>query len=383
MNGIPSLHLIVNCVAGFSFLTSAALMALIHVPHAPMWSQLRRCKLYLSIVFLVVGLSCGKSVFLQLEPNKEIIVTSTLISAGIQSLFFACTGITFVNPGWVKARWQLGNLLCVAAYAALLIGGLVVWKEWFWTMAIIACLTYFSLIVSYQFVFYREYSLCVDNTDKLMDEYSESRYSWIKKFFIAVTTLGITAGIAPFLPSQIYDVWMLFAAVFYSYVVISFANYWGSTAGLVNTMYQAEQVIEQESTEGDDAGNVPQQTSAASAEEFSRLEEALEAWVAKRGFVKNDLVSDEFARSMGVSIATLRAYFNSKYQMDFRQWRTRLRIDYACTIIKNNPNYSYDAIAEMVGICDRSNFTRNFKKITGITPREYAGRCEEQWEGKD
>ena len=75
-------------------------------------------------------------------------------------------------------------------------------------------------------------------------------------------------------------------------------------------------------------------------------------------------------------MSTLRIYFKRKYQSDFRQWRTRLRIEHACSIIKEHPDYSYDTIAEMVGIGDRSNFTRNFKKNTGMTPKEYADKCK-------
>lgn len=378
---IPNFHYIANSIAAFSFLTSAALMTLVHAPKAPMWKYLRRCKMYLSLVFLVVGLSCSKTLFLQLPPSTDIIVTSTLISAGIQSLLFACTGITFVNPVWITRRWVLGNIACIALYATLLMLGLLLWQSHFMAIAIVACVCYLALIVSYQFIFYSEYRKCVNDTDTKTDEYSESRYSWIKHFFIAVTILGITAGIAPFMPTGIYDIWMLLAACFYSYVVISFVNYCGDTARLVHKVYEAGHYaidnteVEIHATAA--TPTPPQQTEAVDVMGFDKLEANLQKWVEERGFVKNDLVSEEFAQSLGVSITTLRAYFNQRYQMDFRQWRTRLRIDYACEILKDNPDYSYDAIAEMVGICDRSNFTRTFKKITGQTPRDYAQQQRE------
>ena len=69
--------------------------------------------------------------------------------------------------------------------------------------------------------------------------------------------------------------------------------------------------------------------------------------------------------------------------MDFRQWRTNLRMEYACSILREHPEYSYDAIAEMVGIGDRSNFTRTFKKITGITPKEYAQKSQDACIGEE
>lgn len=360
MKELMSLHYLVNCVAGFSFLSSAMFMALVHVPYAPMWSRLRKCKHYLSLVFLVVGLSCGKTIFLNLAPTSEIVVTSTLISAGIQSLLFACTGITFVNPKWVSRGWVCRNLALILFYSILLFMGLMLWRQWFWISAIVACAVYFSLLISYQFAFFGQFNQCVRDTDTLTDEYSEQRYAWIKRFFIAVSILGASAGIAPFLPTLYYDIWMLVAALFYVYVVLGFVNYLGNTAVLVNKVFNTPSMLGQE------------QPAEADSIDFSDLESALQRWVAEHGFVKNDLVSEDFAHSLGVNLATLRAYFSQKYQMDFRQWRNKLRIEYACQILRENPDYSYDAIAEMVGICDRSNFMRIFKKITGQTPREYS-----------
>lgn len=380
---MPTFHFIVNCVAGFSFLTSAMFMSLVHVPHDPMWRHLRNCKHYLSLVFLVVGLSCSKTVFFNLAPDADIIITSTLISAGIQSLLFACMSITFVNPNWVRKKWVYGNTLLILCYSSFLLMCLLWWQHMFWFSATMAGIIYFGLLISYQVIFYREYNRCIRHTDTITDEYSESRFAWIKHFFMAVSLLGLTAGIAPFMPIIIYDIWMLCAAAFYVYVVLSFVNYWGSTAQLVYNVYKADKV---ETSSVPSAPVIPdskqalqhfqaEQLSTAEPTDFDKLDVALQAWIAERGFAKNDLVSDEFAQSLGVSIATLRAYFNQKYQMDFRQWRTKLRIDYACSIIREHPDYSYDTIAEMVGICDRSNFTRIFKKITGMTPKGYANKA--------
>lgn len=374
MNDQSSLHLLANCVAGFSFLTSAALMALVRVPYATMWKHLRKCKYYLSLVFLVVGLSCGKTIFFHLASNTDTIVCSTLISAGIQSFLFACTGNTFVNPRWIKKRWVWFNIAIIAAYSLLLILGICLWRPYFRIISVAACLTYFALLTSYQFIFYGEYSHCIDQTDMLTDEYSESRYVWIKHFFITVSVLGVTAGIAPFLPTLIYDVWMLAAASLYAYVVVSFVNYCGNTVQLVNKVYEAAVPV---NICEDNAPNT-QNELPTTHPDFERIDSALQQWVQQRGFVKNDLMSEDFAHSLGVSISTLRSYFNLRYQMDFRQWRTKLRVDYACTIIKEHPDYSYDIIAEMVGIGDRSNFTRNFKKITGMTPKEYADKVSNE-----
>lgn len=354
------LHFIINCVAGFSFLSSAGFMAFVRIPYAPMWTNLRWCKTFLSFIFLVVGLSCGKTVFLGLGPNPQIIQTSTLISASIQSLLFACSGISFLNPTFIKRNWIVKNTSAIIINALLLIFGLLFWRDHFWISAVCACIIYLSLWTSYQFLFFKLYNECVENTDNLLDESSEHSYRWIKKFFIAVSVLGITACIAPFMPVIIYDIWMLFAALFYVYVILSFVNYWNHTASVVSSIYR----------------HTPVETVKDLTEEidYKDFETKLQGWIDRKEFVKNDIVSETLAESMGVSIAFFRSYFRNTGKTDFRQWRMKLRIDYACQIMKEHPDYSYDAIAEMIGMCDRSNFSKTFKKITGKTPKEY--QCE-------
>lgn len=351
------LHFIINCIAGFSFLSSAGFMAFIRIPYAPVWRKLRWCKTFLSLTFLVVGLSCSKTVVFGLGSNPNIIQTSTLISASIQSLLFACTGISFLNPTFINRKWIWQNISAILFNAVLLILGLVFWRSYFRISALIAVCVYLSLWTSYQFIFYRLYRQCVANTDSLLDENSEHSYRWIKQFFVAVSALGITACIAPFMPIQVYDCWMLFAAGLYVYVILSFVNYWNHTASMVSSVYQYNQPV-------------PEPVEAEEPD-YKEFEEKLQKWIDQKEFVKNDVVSEALAESMDLSIAFFRSYFRNTGKTDFRQWRMKLRIEYACQIMKEHPEYSYDTIAEMTGICDRSNFSKTFKKITGKSPKEY------------
>lgn len=364
-NETMNYHYIINCVAGFSFLMSAGFMSMVHVPYAAVWDRLRRCRLYLSLIFLIVGISCCKTIIFNLDANADNIVTSTLISASVQSLLFACTGITFVNPEFIGKKWVMRNLVVIIANAIFLLVGRTLCSDYFLVFAIVAAFVYLALWTSYQFVFYKQYHLCVEKADLLTDEYSESRFRWIRDFFVAVSGLGFTAAIVPFFPVYIYDSWMLLAAGFYVYVMLSFTNYICKNANLVNKIYAQRQTTCSDISIGEE---LPHEEPSSEA---STIDQNIQRWIENKGFVDNDLMSEDIARNMGMSIAVFRAYFRNKYDMDFRQWRTKCRIEYACTIMKEHPDYSYDAIAEMIGICDRSNFLKTFKKIKGCTPKEY------------
>ena len=70
---------------------------------------------------------------------------------------------------------------------------------------------------------------------------------------------------------------------------------------------------------------------------------------------------------MGVQSVLLYRYFARK-GMDFRTWRSALRIKDAREELLSFPDDPVSMIARRVGFTDRSNFTRQFKATTGVTP---------------
>lgn len=55
-------HQVVNSIAAFSFLTSSVFILMVKIPRLPQCSRLRMCRVFLSLAFGVVGLSCLKTV---------------------------------------------------------------------------------------------------------------------------------------------------------------------------------------------------------------------------------------------------------------------------------------------------------------------------------
>lgn len=331
--------------------------------HEALWRTLNRCRILLALVFGVVGLSCLKNVLFQNMMSSDGIILSTLISASIQSMLFYITSISFLQPTITKRHSVIINIMAIGLCSALMIASFVLFHEWFFYSAILMVVVYLGFWLYYQFDFYRIYRQTIITSDLITDEDTEVRYRWVKKFFISVSVLGITAVISPFCNLMIYDVWMLCAALFYEYVVVSFINYFTSLSTIVSRISLAPSV---------ELSGEEKATYDDFSEKYDMLEKNLEQWIERRGYVDNDLVSEDLAKQLGVSIVVFRSYFKEKKNTDFRQWRLKLRIDYACKIIREHPDYSYDAVADIVGIGDRSNFTKAFKRIMGITPREYS-----------
>jgi AraC-like DNA-binding protein len=61
------------------------------------------------------------------------------------------------------------------------------------------------------------------------------------------------------------------------------------------------------------------------------------------------------------------------FKETFVEYRTRLRIELACQLLKNSENrlLTLEAIGENVGFSSRFTFIRAFKKVKGITPSEF------------
>ena len=64
-------------------------------------------------------------------------------------------------------------------------------------------------------------------------------------------------------------------------------------------------------------------------------------------------------------------YFASRMGMDFKTWRTNLRIEEAKRLLIENPELSTHIISEMSGFSDRSNFHRQFVKVVGCSPKQW------------
>ena len=104
---------------------------------------------------------------------------------------------------------------------------------------------------------------------------------------------------------------------------------------------------------------------------LGELEEKLVVWVEKKGYRHPDATIGESARRIGVDPHLLQRYFLDVKGVDFRSWRTRLRIEDARKELLEHPHLPVSEVGYRVGFSDRSNFIHQFTRLTGQTPRAY------------
>ena len=79
------------------------------------------------------------------------------------------------------------------------------------------------------------------------------------------------------------------------------------------------------------------------------------------------------ARHVGLSVRVLERRFREAFQLAPQQYLRRLRVRLACHPLV----YSESSLADIAtahGFCDQSHFGREFRRETGMTPREYRER---------
>lgn len=111
-----------------------------------------------------------------------------------------------------------------------------------------------------------------------------------------------------------------------------------------------------------------------SPEVLSEVEQAVATWQAGGGHLRSGLLQPIAAAAIGVPKYQLMNWLHSK-GMKYSEWIAALRIDEAKRIIEEHPEWSNDAVAEHCGFADRTVLQRTFKRVTGMTPTQFAAMC--------
>lgn len=89
-------------------------------------------------------------------------------------------------------------------------------------------------------------------------------------------------------------------------------------------------------------------------------------------YLSQDLNVKQLASAMGVTQKKLLATFKQHPQsISFNDYVNQKRVNHACILLKEHPEYTVEAIAADSGFSSPITFYRWFEKITGMKPKEY------------
>ena len=304
--------------------------------------------------------------------DRHIESGTTLLVASFQALLFTMSMLVFIRPNVV--RW--GVVLRQAGVIAA--GGVILFVVLFW------CTDYYSRIfyagmVAYiiqLMIYMRQFMLAYRRTVHDVEDYydndEEYRLSWIKMGFYSALGIGIMVIPVLFF-TALYQYFVPLYVLYYGFMVMWFVNYYSKMKFALPVIMLAppEAIDDVETSIGEIA-------MVASAGEEQLLKEKLQKYVDEKEYCQKDISSGCVADSLGVSLLFFRQYMKMYHGMDFRSWRKELRLREATRLFDEHAGYGIDEVCGKVGYNNCSNFNRDFKQVTGMTPKCYQERVNKE-----
>lgn len=226
-------------------------------------------------------------------------------------------------------------------------------------------------LVIYGFVLARRLVLAYRRAVKIFDNTHSDNIGayirWLSVFTYWAVVFGVGCGLLTFLPDKYIYVWILSSIPFYIYLFHCYQNYMLFYEKVENAM-ESEIVSEDDILcEADTAEDVANDMPSCYAE----IAESIKGWIENEGYLRPGLTIKELADTLHTNRTYLSGYINTSLNTTFRDWITRLRIDYAKQRMTSHPEQKIAEIAEASGFMSQSHFMKTFKDKEGCSPAKW------------
>lgn len=379
MTGIHEVVFNIELALGIDIITALVLgmlLFLINVPNTEYSRKIAKTKNTIAVCFSVCAIlffSCLKhsgmenyDVFASMIMFVITCMSSVVLSFSLINLidesfiegdkfflnvgFVAVLSVVFVRSFWMEAGWV--RTLIHAVYVAVFI---------------IQC-------ISHIIAFRKRYKEGVQKLEQYYDEEEDKKLKWIHFCYIIMMLTQMFILVYRLFPTGFMKVYNVWYSLFMLYFAANFISFLGShkltlDAFAYKTMTGIN--LDFKKKKKGQNGTGAEKQKAESSIDFRKLEKALEEWVEQKKFSEYDKSREEVARELGTTKEHLHLYFTTRKGIDFKTWRTELRINEAKRLLLENREMSTNVIGEIAGFSDRSNFYRQFVKLVGCSPRQW------------
>lgn len=226
-------------------------------------------------------------------------------------------------------------------------------------------------LMIYGFVLARRLVLAYRRAVKIFDNTHSDNIGayirWLSVFTYWAVVFSVGCGLLTFLPDKYIYVWILSSIPFYIYLFHCYQNYMLFYEKVENAM-ESEIVSEDDILcEADTAEDVANDMPSCYAE----IAESIKRWIDDEGYLRPGLTIKELADTLHTNRTYLSGYINTSLNTTFRDWITRLRIDYAKQRMTSHPEQKIAEIAEASGFMSQSHFMKTFKDKEGCSPAKW------------
>lgn len=226
-------------------------------------------------------------------------------------------------------------------------------------------------LMIYGFVLARRLVLAYRRAVKIFDNTHSDNIGayirWLSVFTYWAVVFGVGCGLLTFLPDKYIYVWILSSIPFYIYLFHCYQNYMLFYEKVENAMeseiVSEDDILCEADTAEDAANDMPSC--------YAEIAESIKGWIDDEGYLRPGLTIKELADTLHTNRTYLSGYINTSLNTTFRDWITRLRIDYAKQRMTNHPEQKIAEIAEASGFMSQSHFMKTFKDKEGCSPAKW------------
>ncbi len=377
----------VPLIVGVGSTILALLLMLIKIPHTDYSAKLTNSKMAIIVSFLI----CSFAMFYAMAQYGETEIWDwemfVMLSIYIVVHFSTCI-ISYSMIALLKSEKQRSDRLFVPGLFVSALVAFMLFESYksadmvyFGAVCLVALIAMLIQSIIYIVCFDRAYKHSLKELENYYDEDESHKLKWVRFCYIIsmLTNLFIIVYLVLYLlldykleVASVYTVWYL---LYMLYLTSNFISFLGSHKLVLDAFAHKalsgeellQKINEKKSRKNQPAGQV----SLISEGEIRRLERSLEVWVQEKRYCEYDRSRYEIARELKTTKDMLHNYFLLVKGVDFKTWRTQLRIEEAKRLLLENKDASTNIIAEAAGFSDRSNFHRQFVRIVGCSPKQW------------
>ncbi len=376
----------VPLIVGVGSTILAVLLMLIKIPLTDYSSKLSNSKMAIIVSFLICSFMMFYAMSQYDEPEiwdwEMYMMLSIYIVVHFSTCIISYSMIALLKSERSRTDRRFVPGLFVSALVAFML--LESYKSgnitYFGIVCLAALLALMIQSIIYIIHFDRAYKQSIQELENYYDEDESHKLKWVRFCYVIsmLTNLFILVYLCLYWfldykmeVASIYTVWYL---LYMLYLTSNFISFIGSHKLVLDAFahkaLSGEEIMQRISEKKKQKSGEPQPVKIKESE-FRRLEQALEVWVHEKRYCEYDRSREEIARELKTSKEVLHHYFATVKGVDFKTWRTQLRIEEAKRLLLANKDASTNMIAEAAGFSDRSNFHRQFVRIVGCSPKQW------------
>lgn len=374
----------VPLIVGIGSSILAVLLMLIKIPQSDYNSKLVNSKLAIVVSFLICSFMMMYAISVYGNPTIPdwdmflMLTIYIVVHFSTSIISYSMIALLKTERHW-RQNLFIPGLFVSAVVAFMLLDSYRSGNmTYFWFICIVALTAFLIQSVTYIVYFDKAYKRVLKDLEEYYDEDEEHKIKWVRFCYIIsmLTNLFVLVYLCLYWfldykmeVASLYTLWYL---LYMLYLTANFISFIGSHKLVLDAF--AHTILTVNVRPKKASPRTSRKESAARSnldKEFANLAAELKKWVDNKLYCEYDKTREKVVSELHTTKEILNLYFAQKVGVDFRTWRTNLRINEAKRLLLENKDLSVNIIAEMSGFSDKSNFHRQFTKLVGCSPRQW------------